>query len=271
MFWLNGRLVEKSAACIDPADRGFLLADGLFETLAIRAGKVLRLSAHLARLAEGARILDIPLSANEDALGEALRSTARANRLRDGALRLTLTRGPAPRGLAPPSTPQPTLLIAAHPASPTPPAAARAAIARSVRRDEGSVLARVKSLAYVAGVLARAEAARQGADEALLLNTEGRIAEASAANLFVVLRGRLVTPPVSEGALPGIMRAAVIAETDADERPVTRADLHAAEEAFVTSALAIRPLVAADGWPVGDGRAGPVQARLQALAVGETG
>ncbi|MGQ9371524.1 aminotransferase class IV [Azospirillum sp. ST 5-10] len=259
--WLNGRLTAAEAARIDPADRGFTLGDGLFETMRVAAGRVRHRDRHLARLAAGAAALGIPMPYGADALADALARLVAAHGLAEGVLRLTVSRGPGARGVLPPATPVPTVLITA---GPRPPAAgpARAVIATVTRRNEHSPLSRLKTLNYLDSVLARREAAERGADEALLLNTAGRLAEASVATLFVVIGGRLLTPPVAEGALPGIRRAVILEGGDAAERPLAPGDLAAAEEAFLANSLGIRPLVAVDGRPVGSGEPGPRTAAL---------
>ncbi|MFG1262490.1 MULTISPECIES: aminotransferase class IV [Xanthobacter] len=245
-LFLGAGLVEEAEATISPFDRGFTLGDGLFETLQVKAGKVLRTEAHLARLAAGAGVLEMPLPSLD--LAAALAQTADANGLRDGVLRLTLTRGTGPRGVLPPAEPKPTLVITAAPLSPPLPAA-RLVIAQGTRRNDRSPLAQVKSLNYLDGILARQEAARRGADDAILLNTRDGVAETSIANLFAVINGGLVTPPLSEGVLPGVMRAEVIA-AGAQERPLTVDDLASANEILLTSALGIRSVASLEGRPL---------------------
>lgn len=252
--WLNGTIVEEGAAAISPGDRGFTLGDGLFETMAVRNGRILRLDAHRARLEAGARVLELPLPPLD--LEAVAAAVLRANGLSDAALRLTVTRGSGPRGVLPPARPSPTVLLAAAPfPAPVPPAAC--VTATVTRRNEHSPLSRIKCLNYLDNILARQEAQRRGADDAILLNTAGRVAEATAATLFVVCGGRLLTPPVSDGALPGVLRAAVL-ERDGEEAPLTPAALAACEEAFLTSSLGLRPVAAIDGRPlprVGEGPA----------------
>jgi branched-chain amino acid aminotransferase len=133
-----------------------------------------------------------------------------------------------------------------------------------MRRDETSPLARVKNLGYLGNILARKEAAAAGADDAVLLNTHGRVAETTVANIFCLIAGGLATPPVGEGALPGVMRAEVIKLTRAEERPITVAELEQSSEVFVTNALGIRPVVRMNGRDVGDGAPGLI---TQLLAV----
>ncbi len=266
--WLNGGLVDAEAARIRPDDRGFTLADGLFETMALRDGAICRQDAHLARLRAACEILGLTLPLSDGALWAALAETVAANGLSDATLRLTVTRGPAPRGLRPPEAPEPTVLIAAAEWPPGSPDPVTAVIARDTRRNEHSPLARVKSMNYGDGILAAREAAGRGADDALLLNTAGNLAEATAANLFAVIGTQTVTPPVRDGALPGVMRAVVMAELGAAERSLPPAALEAAREVFLTSASGIRPVVRIDGGEVGTGRPGLVWRSLGGLIEG---
>jgi branched-chain amino acid aminotransferase len=262
-LWLNGALLPSEAARIDPADRGFTLGDGVFETIAAAGRRPLRLDRHLARLRAGAGLLRISVPYDNGSLAAALAAVLEANEIETGSLRLTLTRGPGARGLALPATPAPTLLITAAPAAPAPPPA-RIIIARVTRRNEASPLAQIKSLNYLDNILARNEAADLGADDAILLNTQGRVAESTIANLFIVKAGRLLTPPVSEGALPGIRRAEILAAHGGRESPTSRADLMAAEEAFLTSSLSLRAVIAVDGTTIGSGSPGPAFAAIAA-------
>ncbi len=262
MVWLDGRLHPAAEARIDPADRGLLLGDGLFETMRARRGAVLRLDAHLARLRAGVAALRIAPLPSDAGFAAAFDAVLRANGLADAVLRLTVTRGPAGRGLPPPATARPTVLIAAVLPPPAPPGPARVVVARTTRRNEYSPLCAVKSLNRLDDVLARIEAAERNADDALLLNGAGWLTESTVANLFVVVRGELMTPPLRDGALPGTVRAALIADHGAVERPMAEADLAAADEAFLTNALGVRPLIALGGRPVGGGAPGPVARRL---------
>ncbi len=265
MVHLNGVLMAAADARIDPADRGLTLGDGLFESLRARDGEILRLDAHLARLRAGAAVIGLPLPMSDEALGDSLRETLRGNDIDDGVLRLTVTRGPAGRGLLPPASSHPTILVTAAAQGGQPPGPVAAVIAATTRRNEYSPLSRCKTINYLDNILARREADERGADEALMLNTAGRLAETTIANLFLVIGGDLVTPPVADGALPGVMRADVIALAGAGERPLAPEDLARASEAFVTNSLGIRPLVSVDRAPIGDGRPGAVTAKVAAI------
>ncbi len=240
MIHLGGRLVDTSAARIDPTDRGFLLADGLFETLRVYDGRAFKLEAHLARLAAGANILGIPIPAAAE-IARAVSDTLDANKLREAALRITLTRGPGQRGLLPPKNATPTLMIVANPAPERSLAPMSAHIA-SIRRNEHSPLSRVKSLAYLDNILALREAAEAGCEEALLLNTAGHLAGGSRSNVFVVIDEVLATPPLNEGVLAGITRQTVLelaadAGIEAREVPLTVGDLARAVEALICNSL----------------------------------
>lgn len=259
---LNGELMEAAAARIAPDDRGFTLGDGLFETIAIKRAAPKRLAAHLARLREGASILGIPVPYTDAKIAELAAAVITANELTEGALRMTLTRGPGARGIAPPEAPTPTFLITSGTLPPDDPLSLM--VAQSTRRNELSPLARVKNLGYLDNILARREATAAGADDAVLLNTQGRVAETTIANIFCLIGGGLVTPPVSEGALPGVMRAEVIRLARAEERPIEASELARASEMFVSNALGIRPVVRMDGQDVGDGAPGLI---TQLLAV----
>jgi branched-chain amino acid aminotransferase len=244
--WLNGCLTPSDEARIDPSDRGFTLGDGVFETIRARNGMPFHLARHLARLVEGARILGIPVPHSETALALAIEDVLRANGLDRAAVRLTLSRGPAPRGVLPTGDVRPTLLITAGTLpGPLPPA--RVIVAQGVRRNEFSPLSRIKSLNYLDSVLARCEAAAAGADDALLLNTRGNLAEASTANLFLYVDGRWITPAVADGALPGIARGLLLESGPVGEACIDMDCLKRAEAGVLTNSLAHRRLASIGG------------------------
>lgn len=252
--WLNSRLMPAEEARIAPDDRGFTLADGLFETLLVRAGRIVRLDAHLDRLAHGAGVLGIPLPAATRTLRAAARETVEANGLLDApraSLRITVTRGPGARGLASPADPAPTVVIAAAPAPPPP--AGVTAITSTIRKVWTGPASALKTLNYTDNILARREAEAAGAGEALMLSERGGIACATAANIFAVAAGRLVTPPDDGAIRCGIARADVLAlarqhDIPADERPLSPEGLKAAEEVFLTnSVIGVCPVTGLDG------------------------
>jgi branched-chain amino acid aminotransferase len=273
--WLNGRLVDADLPHLRLDDRGLLLADGLFETMRAEAGVVPWLAAHLARLRTGADVLGLPVPPALDDPADLLAELLRANRLERAAVRLTLTRGPGPRGLAAPEPPMPTILVTVAPLPAAPPPA-RVAIAAGTCRNERSPLSRIKSLAYLDQILAWREARAGGADDALLLNTAGRLACATAATLFVVDGDRLLTPPLAEGALPGTTRARILAlaatlGVEAAEEPLPPAILASCGEAFLANALVLlRPARSIAGLERDLRAPGPIGTTLAAaLAQGE--
>jgi len=270
MIYLNGDILPEAQAHISPADRGLLLGDGIFETFRAYQGIIFRLDAHLDRLISGASYLRIPMQLSRTALGQALTATLKANQLSqsDAVLRLTLTRGASSRGLDLPTNPKPTTLISAAPLLKTefPPAKA---LITSIRRNQHSPLAKIKSLNFLDNILARQEARSQGLDEALLLNTEGQLAEASAANLFIVSKDGLLTPTIKDGALPGITRAVIfeLAKSLAisiEECSLSGDDLTQADEAFLTnSIIEVQPLIQVNEKMIGWGEIGPITERIQ--------
>ncbi|MDB5396002.1 MAG: pabC [Rhodospirillales bacterium] len=260
IVWSNGQLTPIDQTRIDPRDRGFTLGDGLYETIRVCDGNLLRIDRHFTRLDVGLRVLGIKLKLDENALTRAMRAILEANALSNAAIRLTVSRGVSARGLAPDPTARPTVVISATlytgPAEP-----AQVMVATVTCRNAASPISRVKTICCLDSILARMEAAKYGMDDAILLNGDGWVAEATAANIFAVIDGVLVTPPISDGALPGVMRAAIMAHTPLGECSLSADDLSRASEIFLTSSLGIRPVVAFDGraLPVG-----PVAARLAA-------
>lgn len=267
-LWLNDKLLSYDDAHIDSCDRGFTLGDGLFETMRVCAGKVVRLEKHLARLQNGSDVIGLALPWKNDELHEAICQTLRANQLENAFVRLTVSRGvPSVRGLLPDAeNANPSLVIQAGQFDGYPPELYQRgvnAIVSSIRRNEYSPLANIKSLNYLDSILAKQEAADMGADDALLLNTTGNVACASAANIFFVKGKTLLTPPLNDGALPGTMRAHVTNDIGPKhglaviEQSVFSADIFEMDEAFLTNALiGIMPLVSVDRRTVGSGRPG---------------
>ena len=276
MTWvyLNGAYIPAGEARVAADDAGLLYGRGLFETFRARRGAVYRLERHLDRLRTGARLLDIALPPTLAELPEIVRQLSQRCGLEDARMRLTLSAGPSTGLRTGPESGGPSLLIQARPPTEYPEALyerGMSAVVVSVRRNESSPLSHMKSLNYLDNLLTREEARRHGAHEALLLNTQGKLAEGSASNLFVIQRGELLTPPVEDGALPGIARSAVLdlareAEISAQEESLILDDLHGADEAFLTGAImGVMPLVSVDSAKVGSGRPGPVTLRLRAL------
>lgn len=232
-FYRDGMIFEQATQPFDLTDRGLLLGDGVFDTALVLGGKIFRGDAHLDRLLTAARELGI--DADKGAICRAAEALSASGR--DGILRTTVTRGPGPRGLRPHSPQRPTLLasFASLPANVfhSPLTLGIAAI----RRNESSPTSRLKTLSYLDAVLATGAAAAAGFDEALFLNCAGRVACAAAGNIFALRGHEVVTPPVADGVLPGIIRAFILEECGGLERSLDIADLLAADAVFVTSSV----------------------------------
>lgn len=267
-LWLNGKIANAWDTRIDPTDRGFLLGDGLFETMLVRQSNVALFEEHMIRLMKGAEVTGIRLPYTPDQIEAASDGLLEANGLADAprvALRLTLTRGTGPRGLALPPEPRPTVLLTCAASAVPPERLSLATVAP--RRNPWSPSARLKALPYLDNVLAKEEAHEKGADDALLLDTGGNIACASAANIFIWEGDRLVTPADRGAILPGITRAALlelapgigikVAEEDITPERLARAD-----GAFLTNSLmGIVPVSRLDGTEL---PTHPLTARLSA-------
>jgi aminodeoxychorismate lyase len=207
--FLNGRCVPEAEAVVPVSDRGFLYGDGLFETIRIGRGHPFRWEAHLARLSRGAGVLRLRVPFSPGDLLAAVHQLVELNGLPDAVLRLTLTRGAGPRGYSPRGADAPTLVMALHPL-PAPPAEPVRVITSSYRIVAGDPLTAVKTCSKITWVMARAEADARGVHDAVLLNTAGHLAEATASNLFWVQDGAVCTPPLQAGALDGVTRALVL-------------------------------------------------------------
>ncbi|GCE90984.1 aminotransferase class IV [Komagataeibacter diospyri] len=243
-IWLNGRILPAGGAYVNTADRGFLLGDGVFETMRVAGGQVWHFDRHMNRLAQGAAAIMLP-PPDRIVITAAIAALLDACGLETGSLRLTCTRGVGPRGLLPPGQVTPTLLLTA--ASGLPPATPVRLVTASHRRDADSILSRIKSLNYLPSILARMEAAARGADDAVLLNHAGFVAETSASTLVACLDGQLVTPPLSDGALPGTARGVLVDAGIVREGRISPALLGTAEAAFTLNSLSVREAVAWDG------------------------
>jgi branched-chain amino acid aminotransferase len=256
--WLDGALVDADQACISPADHGFLLGDGVFETLRCYAGVPFALDDHLARLEAGAEALRIhwPGAA---VVADGARAVIDGNALADARMRITLTSGVGPPGLV--RGRASTLLITAQALASWPPTAT--AVISRWRRNEESPLAGVKTTSLAESVTALTEAREAGADEGIVLNLRGDVCEATTANVFLVFGDRVETPSLVSGCLPGITRNRVLRLSGGAETEIPAASLHEADELFLTSSTReVQPVVAVDGRAVGDGSPGPVTERL---------
>ncbi|AWN37306.1 aminotransferase class IV [Methylobacterium radiodurans] len=253
MLWLDGRLCAETVAPFDLTDRGLSLGDAVFDTALALDGRVAFADAHVARLVAGAATLGFAI--DPDRVRAAMRALAETGpRL---AIRTTATRGTGPRGLKPPAEPRPVLYATAAPSAAALAFAPLSLHVTEIARNETSPIARLKTPGYLDAVLAARDAAAAGFDEALFRNTRGRVACAGTGNLFGILGDRLVTPPLADGVLPGIVRAEVLALAGAaglvsEERSLALPDLLAADAVFLTNSLRlIAPVRAVGGTAFG--------------------
>ena len=278
MFWLDGTLYptqpRSSRMPFDVADRGLLLGDGVFDTSLVLDGRMVWRQAHVTRLVAAAATLGFAVDAAliETAIDAVLAQATHAT------LRITVTRGAGPRGLAPPADPRPTILVALAPQRPQALFAQLKLHETEILRNDTSAASRVKSLNYLDGILASREAIAAGCDDVLFLNTRGRVACTSVGNVLALIGEALVTPPVADGAVPGIARN-VLLETCEElglepvERALSRADLDRADEVLVTNSLRlVAPVVAFGRVPRRTGaRAEALITHMARLVRGETG
>jgi branched-chain amino acid aminotransferase len=273
-IYLDGRMVDEADAKVSVFDHGLLYGDGIFEGIRLYGGNVFRLDEHLERfeLSAKAILLDMPLSRQQ--WSDAICETCRANNLTDGYIRAVVTRGVGDLGLAPWLCKQASYFIIASKISLYPAEHYEKGLAivtvPTRRIGQGALPSTVKSLNYLNNILAKIEARQAGALEAIMLNDQGLIAEATADNVFVVQKGEVLTPPASQGALKGITRSTIIdickdLGIAARETDLTRYDAWCADECFLTgSGAEVIPVVKLDGRVIGSGTPGPLTKRILA-------
>src|SRR6266699_2278851 len=271
-IYIDGRFYSEADAKISVFDHGLLYGDGIFEGIRFYNGRVFRLEGHLERLWDSARsiCLEIPMSMNK--MTEALLETIRQNELRDGYIRLLVTRGIGNLGLNPMQCKSPSVIIIAAMIALYHESWYRKGltiVTCATRRSNPAALnPAVKSLNYLNNVMARIEANLANADEALMLNDAGNVAECTADNVFVIKRGQIFTPPITAGALRGITRSVVFdiaAEIGMKicEQEITRHDVYIADECFLTGTAAeLIPVIRADGRTIGNGQPGAITTRM---------
>lgn len=271
-IFLDGAFVDETDAKVSVFDHGLLYGDGVFEGIRAYGGRVFRLEEHLERLFDSAKAIRLQIPLGLEELTHAVLECCRRNSVWDGYIRLVVTRGKGDLGLNPASCRKPTLFIIADAISLYPASVYEKGLrlrTAAVRRvSPASLDPAIKSLNYLNNILAKMEAGDAGADEALLLNEQGYVAECSGDNIFVVKGGEVSTPPVSAGGLPGITRREVLRIAREEqialaERNMTRYDLFVADEIFLTGTAAeIVPVIEIDGRCIGTGQPGPLTQKL---------
>lgn len=249
--WLNGALVQADEARIDPADRGFLLGDGAFETMACQGGEIRRWARHRARLDRALQALDIPRSDPAE-LEQGAQTLCQSLGLKRALVRLTVSRGAMGGGMQATGGASPTVLITAR-ALPERPKSLSARIVPDARRDGRNLSSQHKLTGYADMLGARRTAQRAGADIALVLSSDGHLSSADSANLFWVRGGIVFTPALSCGCLPGTARAALLdalreRRVEVSEGEYAPSALETADWGFVTNAvMGLTPIVSVDG------------------------
>ena len=271
--YIDGKFYDKAKAKISVFDHGLLYGDGVFEGIRAYHGRVFKLTEHIERLFYSAKaiLLDIPMTRAE--LIHAVVQTCRRNKIRDGYIRLVVTRGEGTLGLDPKRCPRASIIIIAATIQLYPEEFYQKGLeiitVPTTRNLHSAVNPAIKSLNYLNNILAKIEAQNGGCEEAVMLNAEGFVAECTGDNIFIVKSGRLLTPPLSAGALYGITRQTVMDLATEGGIPVTepnltRYDLFNADECFVTGTGAeIVPVVKIDGRVIGDGKPGQITRQLE--------
>lgn len=273
LVYISGKLYDKADARISVYDHGLLYGDGVFEGMRIYSGKVFRLKEHIDRLYESARHIRLEIPLTPEQMTQAVLDTVKANNKQNGYVRLVITRGAGYLGLDPRKTSDPQVIIIVDDISLYPAEMYEKGMelvtVSTIRNHPNALNPRIKSLNYLNNILAKIEATLAGAPEALMLNHKGEVAECSGDNVFVVKRGVLKTPSADAGILEGITRAAVMelaaqAGIRTQECALTRHDIYAADEVFLTgSAAEIIPVVKCDGRVIGTGKPGPITRQLR--------
>jgi branched-chain amino acid aminotransferase len=271
-IWLDGELVDESAAKVSVFDHGLLYGDGVFEGIRFYNRRVFRLEEHIKRLFESARAIVLEIPWTHEEVCKFVVETVAANGLDDGYIRLVVTRGSGGLGLNPYLCKRASMFIIASTISLYPQEHYEnglAVITCATRRPApAALMPQVKSLNYLNNIMAKVEAIQANALEAVMLNEQGYVAECTGDNIFILKDGVLYTPLVSDGALDGVTRRVILELADQlgvpkVERSLTRYDLYIADEFFLTGTAAeVIPVVSLDRRVIGDGKPGAITKRF---------
>lgn len=231
LLWLNGALVAPGEAVVSVLDHGFTVGDGVFETIKALDGRPFAVRRHLDRLHRSAQRLGLVVPHTDDVLRQAISDVVASQASRDLRVRVTVTGGEAPLG-SDRGASSATVVVAAAPLAAAPSSAAVCTVPWP--RNERGALAGVKSTSYAENVVALAWAKERGASEAVFANTVGQLCEGTGSNVFAVIEGRLLTPPLSSGCLAGVTRELLLEVTDAVEQDISMEAFHQADEVFLT-------------------------------------
>jgi branched-chain amino acid aminotransferase len=271
-IWFNGKLVPPDQAKVSVYDHGLLYGDGVFEGIRAYNGKVLKMRTHLLRLEESARSIMLKLDYSVEQLEQAIHATLKDNGIASGYIRLCVTRGVGPLGLNPFTCKESTTFIIADSIQLYPAelytTGMEIVTASTVRNHPAALSPRIKSMNYLNNIMAKIEGVRAGVPEALMLNTQGFVAECTGDNIFLVKHGVLFTPPLHAGVLEGVTRNLVIelaqkAGIEVRQPDLTRHDVYIADECFLTGTAAEAiPVTKVDSRPIGTGKPGPITTKL---------
>lgn len=270
--WINGEHYDKENAVVSVYDHGLLYGDGVFEGIRSYNGKVFRLGEHLDRLWDSAKAIWLQIPISKEDMAQAIVKTLELNDIKDGYIRVIVTRGSGTLGLDPNRCSDPQVIIITDRISLYPQhfyeQGLEIVTVSTIRNHPAALSPRIKSLNYLNNILAKIEGLQAGCVEALMLNHKGEVAECTGDNLFLVRDGRLLTPAMDAGVLEGITRNAVIelarkSGIEVVETALTKHDVYIADECFLTGTAAeVVPVVKVDSRPIGDGRPGPVTREL---------
>ena len=269
---IDGKFHDEADAKISVFDHGVLYGDGVFEGIRFYHDRVFQLEEHIDRLFDSAKAIHLEIPASHEEVTDMVLRTIRENGLHDGYIRLIVTRGVGGLGLSPYRCEKASIIVIASTISLYPEETYEhgliLATCSTRRPTHDSLSPTVKSLNYLSNVMAKIEAMGAGAEEGVMLNAQGYVAECTGDNIFVVKKGAVYTPTVASGSLNGITRAVVIdlareAGLELHETQMTRYDLYTADELFLSGTAAeVVPVAEYDKRPIGDGNPGPITKQL---------
>ncbi|HHU32487.1 MAG TPA: branched-chain-amino-acid transaminase [Clostridia bacterium] len=268
IIYLDGRFVKEEEAVVSVFDHGVLYGDGVFEGIRAYHGRVFKLKEHIDRLYESAHVIQLNIGLTKEEMTEVVIETCRRNNLDNAYIRLVVTRGKGDLGLDPRKCPKASVFCIASGIQLYPEELYQKGMSivtvPTRRNNPEAINPRVKSLNYLNNIMAKMEAILSGVPEALLLNNEGYVTEATGDNVFIVKNGVLITPPPFVGLLEGITRNTVMELArekgiDVQEKLFNRLDVYVADECFLTGTAAeLIPVVSVDGRQIGNGQPGPM-------------
>jgi branched-chain amino acid aminotransferase len=271
-IYMNGKLVPEREAKVSVFDHGLLYGDGVFEGIRSYDGRVFMLDEHIDRLFRSAKAIDLKIPMSPEGVARAVVRTCKANKVMDGYIRLVVTRGVGTLGLNPYTCTTPQIIVIAGSIQLYPKKLYDEGLSivtvGTMRNHTEAINPQIKSLNYLNNVLAKIEAINAGCMEAIMLNPQGFVAEATGDNIFIVRGKTLITPPAWCGTLEGITRNTVMKLAAEEgyavgEDVLTRYDLYTADEVFLTGTAAeVIPVVNIDRRSIGGGVPGPVTRRL---------